>query len=575
MFLFFKLRARSARNVSPMRTAVHRVLRRILPPVMEAMEQRRMLTSTCSPGATFLYTGDVNGNTIIASTSGGTLTVTDGTTPCNYTQSSVTSLTIDGAGGVDIITVESSVSVPSITLKGGDGNDVISGGDGGETILGQAGDDVLTGGTGADSIDGGSNDDTLQGDSGADTLVAGSSFAGDKLSYASSTSGISISLDGTVNDTDGFGYTDNIGTGWKTVEGGSAADSIVGSASDDMLLGSDGNDTLRGSAGDGLDGADSLWGGNGTDFADYTLRTDNLLISLDTTANDGRSGASEGDDVRCENVWGGSGADTILGSDGENNFLDGGSGNDSVYGGQGDDTLYGQAGNDQLIGGPDTIPGGSDKDRLYTVGTGSDSLYGGADDDIFDCGSSSDGGDSMYGGTGIDLVDYSGRTAAVTVTIGDNNNNDGQSGEADRIDGNIENINGSGTAGNTITGNASANVLRGGSAGDNIFGGDGDDTIWGGSGVDGLWGENNNDVIYGEGGGDSMRGGAGNDTMYGSTGNDTISGDAGNDSLYGDEDDDLLYGNNSSGDDFTSDRVDGGDGTDTHGSESDNYFNFP
>ena len=156
-----------------------------------------MLTSTCSGAATFTYTGDSGQNVITASTSGGTLTVTDTVTACNFAESSVTSLTIDGGGGDDTITVNTSVSVANITLKGGSGVDIITGGNG-------AGNDTIWGGLGTDIIEGNANQDELHGDDplndpsdGNDSMYGGSASGGD---------GVADFLDGGAGNNDVHGF---------------------------------------------------------------------------------------------------------------------------------------------------------------------------------------------------------------------------------------------------------------------------------------------------------------------------------------------------------------------------------
>src|SRR5688572_21728289 len=71
------------------------------------------------------------------------------------------------------------------------------------------------------------------------------------------------------------------------------------------LRGGEDNDTLVGGA-----AADTFEGGAGTDLADYSIRKDNLKITLDDAANDGA--ASESDNVKSdvENVRAGSGNDS-------------------------------------------------------------------------------------------------------------------------------------------------------------------------------------------------------------------------------------------------------------------------
>ena len=77
---------------------------------------------------------------------------------------------------------------------------------------------------------------------------------------------------------------------------------------------------------------------------------------------------------------------------------------------------------------------------------------------------------------------------------------------------NVENITGTSSLGQSLTGNALDNIIAG--AG-------GDDVLNGAAGNDTLHGNGGNDVLIGGAGQDSMDGGAGDDTMTGGAGNDT------------------------------------------------------
>lgn len=79
---------------------------------------------------------------------------------------------INGNGGDDTITLAATVPVPA-TLRGGPGDDHLSGGAGNDKLVGGPGDDTLTGRGGNDSLFGGSGDDTLIGGSGDDRLLGG------------------------------------------------------------------------------------------------------------------------------------------------------------------------------------------------------------------------------------------------------------------------------------------------------------------------------------------------------------------------------------------------------------------
>ena len=107
---------------------------------------------------------------------------------------------------------------------------------------------------------------------------------------------------------------------------------------------------------------------------------ENLTISLDGVANDGASGENDVLGTDIENLIGGTGNDTISG-DTNNNTLTGGGGSDSIFGNDGDDSIDGGAANDTLNGGL--------------------------------------GADSLTGGGGTDWVDYSTRTADLTITLDD------------------------------------------------------------------------------------------------------------------------------------------------------------
>ncbi len=173
------------------------------------------------------------------------------------------------------------------------------------------------------------------------------------------------------------------GKGDDLIDGGKGNDLLSGGDGKDKLHGQDGNDTLFGCAGnDGLSGglgADQFSGGRGSDTADYSDRSEDLLVIIGDFTRpdpwplhgpDGRetgetvkpypqdiqvdtlagSGWAEGDVINTdvENVIGGSGNDVIIGS-AVSNVLVGNKGNDSIYGGFGRDTMYGDNGDDAFF----------------------------------------------------------------------------------------------------------------------------------------------------------------------------------------------------------------------------------
>ncbi|HEY9182615.1 MAG TPA: calcium-binding protein, partial [Gammaproteobacteria bacterium] len=69
-------------------------------------------------------------------------------------------IVINGLAGDDVVEASGvGPGGPLLTLNGGDGDDVLIGGDGNDVINGGAGDDVLLGGNGIDVLDGGDGDD--------------------------------------------------------------------------------------------------------------------------------------------------------------------------------------------------------------------------------------------------------------------------------------------------------------------------------------------------------------------------------------------------------------------------------
>lgn len=384
------------------------------------------------------------------------------------------------------------------------------------------------------------------------------------------------------------------GSGNDTLTGGSAADDLNGGDGTDTISGGAGDDELNGDAGDDTfnegtadSGSDTFSGGAGTDTVSYASRDNALTVDIETTGSgtDDDGEASEGDEVLSdvEAVVGGDGADTLTASS-SGCTLTGGAGDDVLTGGAGDDTINGGAGDDSIAG-----------------AAGDDTLNGDAGDDVFDEGSADSGSDVFNGGTGTDTVDYADRTNALTVTMDGSSANDGESGEADDVNADVEDLLG-GDGGDTITGNASANTLTGGAGDDTLTGGAGDDvfdeeaadsgsdTINGGTGTDtvdysarvaaltitmdgataddGLSGEGDDveadveaclggtagDTITGNALDNSINGGAGADTLSGGAGNDLLEGAAGDDTLSGGTGDDVLDGETGT------DTLDGGAG---------------
>ncbi|MCA3301059.1 MAG: M10 family metallopeptidase C-terminal domain-containing protein [Roseomonas sp.] len=147
------------------------------------------------------------------------------------------------------------------------------GGDGSDSIIGNATNNLLMGNAGADTLDGGASNDSLVGGAGDDRLIGGAGL--DITDYSQAIGAISVNLAaGTASGSD-------IGTdtllGVEGAAGGPGADSFIGDTGDNLLSGIAGSDTLIGGA-----GSDSLYGGAGDDL----LITDGIADYLDAGAGD-------------------------------------------------------------------------------------------------------------------------------------------------------------------------------------------------------------------------------------------------------------------------------------------------
>ncbi|MFN9268285.1 MAG: beta strand repeat-containing protein, partial [Planctomycetaceae bacterium] len=377
---------------------------------------------------------------------------------------------------------------------GGDGHDTLLGNALANTLTGGAGDDSLAGAAGNDSLVGGLGDDTLAGgmgndtyvyavttNLGSDTLVELGGEGVDLITFATTTTkGVALNLGITTTQTvvsGGLNLTLNAGDTFDNVTGGSLADVLTGNSLANTLIGGPGNDTLAGAGGDDVYGyttsaalgTDSLveLPGAGSDTLDFSLTTTlsvtvNLEVATTQVVNANLSLLLNAADT-FENVLGGSLADTLTGNANANRLV-GNAGNDTLIGGHGADTLDGGAGNDLLQGGADNDTYLFDADLVL----GSDTLT-----------------ESSTGG--VDTLDFSATTGkALVVNLGLNT---AQTVVATNLTLTlsgvdvVENVIG-GSLNDLITGNSLANSLQGGAGNDTLQGLAGDDILVGGTGND-------------------------------------------------------------------------------------------
>jgi Ca2+-binding RTX toxin-like protein len=349
------------------------------------------------------------------------------------------------------------------TIDAGTGNDYLVGYNGNDYLYGGSGNDQLYGGTGNDALYGGTGNDTLDGgvgndiyiidadvDLGTKTIIDSSGF--DTLDFGSTTTKaitvdaiplIIIFPNNAAQTVAALVKVIISASSITNVYGGALGDKITGNILSNTLSGNGGNDSLRGAFGDdvligglgddtyiinagadfGTKTIDEATGG-GIDSLDFRLSAVDIHLDLNSanqalSTNVFLTGIGS---QSIENVYGGSGNDSIAGND-SNNILIGDIGNDSLRGnvgndilngGSGNDNLYGGTGNDILDGGAgdDTLDGGADNDTLYG-GAGNDTLYGGAGNSTLYGGAGNDellsevGNNKLYGGTGDDTYSIS------------------------------------------------------------------------------------------------------------------------------------------------------------------------
>jgi Ca2+-binding RTX toxin-like protein len=401
-------------------------------------------------------------------------------------------------------------------IYGGRGYDTITAGNGNNTIYAGEGNDTVTTGNGNNSIDLGAGNNTLTSGSGNDTITAldgnNTIAAGDGTNILTLGNGANIVTTGTGIDTITAGNGNSTivaGDGNNIISVGNGNNTITAGIGDDTITAGNGNNTFR----TGL-GTNSITAGTGNNTLDYSLIagtgiTTSLLAG--TTTGTGLSDSFS----NIRNVIGTSQNDTITGNSNDNS-LTGGGGNDTITGGGGNDTFYGGDGDDIITGGSgsDTIYAGDGNNTVYTGSAGSDIIYGGTGNNTF----VSQHAGVIYNGTnGSNLgagqrntIDYSASTANMTINLfegfgsGGNANGDSYAFTPTSRHNSINGIIG-GSGNDAITGSRADDVLNGGGGDDTLRGGLGNNTLIGGSGTNYYYGGLGNDSIVTSGSWDELR----------------------------------------------------------------------
>ncbi|HYI18426.1 MAG TPA: calcium-binding protein [Solirubrobacteraceae bacterium] len=275
---------------------------------------------------------------------------------------------LDGGPGADTLK-GMRADVGAATLAGGDGDDVLTSFERGETLDGGAGDDALEGAAGDDVLHGGAGDDRLMAD--------GSS--------------------------EGFRFFSDV------IDGGPGTDSLTDYHSGDPALAPPITITLDGIADDGREGErDDIRAVESFDVSSVGRFVGDDAANAFYAPEVGRGGFLDGR----------GGDDTLVAGDAADEVL-GGSGADAISGGMGDDRLVGGPGPDVISGdrparcneyhcdvaggyGDDTIDARDGERDMIACGEGTDTVLADAVDVLAEDCETTPGGGGAGPGTGPD-----------------------------------------------------------------------------------------------------------------------------------------------------------------------------
>ena len=204
-------------------------------------------------GGDDLLEGGAGNDLMVGGAGADTFAGGSGTDTVSYAQDPLpVTVSVDGQANDGAAGEHDSIGFDVETVIGGNGDDMLDGGDDPHTLIGGPGDDVLVGGNTDDTLSGGAGNDRLAGGGGNDTLQGGA--------------------------------------GNDQLDGGEGNDTLNGDAGDDTLDGGQGNDTLDGGPGD-----DTLRGGPDNDV--MTGGPGHDVFSCASGSSDHITDAGSGDQV--------------------------------------------------------------------------------------------------------------------------------------------------------------------------------------------------------------------------------------------------------------------------------------
>jgi Ca2+-binding RTX toxin-like protein len=536
---------------------------------------------------TVIVNGSNADNDINVSGSGTNLSVTGlpATVAIKNSEGANDTLVINALGGDDKITATTlPAGIAKLVIDGGAGDDTLLGSQGADVFLGGAGDDFVFGDNGNDTAFLGAGDDVFQWDPGDGNDVVEGQDGVDTMLFNGSGASENINISANGGRALFFRDVANVTMDLNDVEAidfnalGGADNIVVGdlSGTDVTKVDIDLAGVIGGAAGDKQADSVTVNGTNGADQGPTAITiasAGSQIVVNGLQAQVVIDHAEAGDKL----VINGLGGDDVVDASG----LDAGKIQLQVNGGLGDDVVIGSAGNDTVNGG--------DGDDLALLGAGDDVFVWNPGDD----------NDILEGQAGTDTMLFNGANAAETIDIAANGGrviffrnvanvtmdlNDVETiqfnalGGADTI--NVGDLSGTdvalvsidlagtigGSGGDGQTDTVAVNATNGdnfvtiSSLGSKVFvdglaaqvavdhaeAGDklvvnglaGDD-VFDASGLDAgkislqLFAGAGDDIALGSAGNDAIDGGAGDDVLFGGDGNDTISGGAGDDLIFG------------------------------------------
>jgi Ca2+-binding RTX toxin-like protein len=326
----------------------------------------------------------------------------DGSADFSFARDKIARIAVDARAGDDRVRIDDSNgaftdAIPT-AIDGGDGNDTIAGGNGGELLLGGDGNDSIDGnggndlallGAGDDTFvwDPGDGSDTLEGQDGTDTMVFNGANAseqvdlsanGNRLNFFRTQGRITMDTAGvervdfnalggadlvTVNDLTGTDVSD-VNVDLAGTLGGATGD---GQADSVIVNGTNGNDTINVSG----DASGVAVSGLAALVAIQHQEPNDGLAVNGLGGNDAISAAALAAQAITLTLDGGAGDDTIAGARGVEAAF-GGDGNDSIDGNGGNDAAFLGAGDDTFVWDPgdgsDTVEGQDGTDTMIFNG---------------------------------------------------------------------------------------------------------------------------------------------------------------------------------------------------------------